>query len=601
MDGVEPVSEAKQEEEGLKEEIEKERREFVREMKKETGKEIEEILERGPKDIEELVYLVNRLSFKEVHNLEIVQKYGKGLIGKIRTFLAGESDFSIDKDDQIRRNAWNALAEGGRKVLMTIFNRRVVAATGMAALLGILTGGVGWAAGGVIFGSMAGRATAEAISAITGKERGAREEILKAEKARWYELKKLAEELSKTEDVQKKSELMTQITDLYYRQGENVVLKQLCLAQEKFENERVALNKLRSRLQLLGEVVGLGAGVAQGFLTGRFAAIDIDLWRKIPGQSIMHEVAKVGNTWHFVWNEAGKYGTHLLGEPAWKIGVATVVERGIPVLLSAWSAFVFGRRYEERGRKAEREYLTEKAKLEREKVIGTIPKPPSKDEIKRKYQDYIIKQGWGKIPEEGEENWFLLQEIEGKKIPKGRVRIKEVDWEKGWIYFEAKKKYPDGKIGWTPENMPLVEFLKTYLYLEEEAEPSTEPSQIEAEKPKEPEKEGKEEIEAEKREKSEKEEIEPIEKERDVLQKNLSGREIKVKFTRRKSGEVVPGRYKYENKEYPIALTNRTPVFERAKKESQFEETLIVERVDLVVPPKGKGKSYILIKAHVKG
>ena len=407
--------------------ISQEAQEFKRKIDKEAeknrpavqSKEIREILlERRPININEILEVVGRLDYKDFRYLELARKYGEGTLGKFKAFLAGEYDFGIDQHNTI---GWNACAEAGRKVLYTLFNRRTIAATGMAAVLGILTGGVGAvaggvgavagsvgaAAGGVIFGSMAGRGTAEAISAITGKERGAREKVLIKEKERWYELKRLADELQKTEDVQKRADLMSQITDLYFKQGENVVLKQLQLANEKFESEKQGLNKLRNRLQTLGEIVGVGAGIAHGFLTGHFASIDIDLWRKVKGQSLMHEVVKINDTWHFVFNEATKAGsTHVLGEPAWKIGAATFAERGLPVLLAAFSAAVFGGRYE---RKAEAEYQARQA-------VETRRPNPGDLFYAERVQFTDLNEQEGVAPNESYAGRFEVQNVQGDQV-----------------------------------------------------------------------------------------------------------------------------------------------------------------------------------------
>jgi len=458
---------------------------------------IREILERGPKNIDEILEIVGRLDYKDFRYLELAKQYGEGALGKLKAFLAGESDFGIDQDDQIRRDDWNACAEAGRKALYTVLNRRTMAATGVAAVLGILTGGVGAAAGGVIFGSMAGRGAAEAISAITGKERGARKDLLIAEKERWYELKRLADELQKAEDEQKRADLMTQITDLYFKQGKNVVLKQLQLANERFESEKEGLDKLRNRLQTLGEIVGVGAGIAHSYLTGHFAPIDIDLWHKVKGQSLMHEVVKINDTWHFVFNEAEKAGfAHVLGEPAWKIGVATLAERGLPVLLAAFGASVYGARHERRTEKAEAEYQAKKEALQKEKVTQALPeletKSPkwTKEKLEKLAQEQgvILPEGPSKLPRDWESiieklnKYFEIDEkgeIKVDLLPKwqkvdanGNVilgkngqpilaRVVEVEPEKNNIVI-INKYDVQGKTVYRPESLTLDRFLREY-------------------------------------------------------------------------------------------------------------------------------------------
>ncbi len=391
---------------------------------------IEKILETGPQDPEELVDLVNKASFREVRKHEISQKYGKGLIGKTRAFLAGEFDVGVGKaDDKVRRSGWNKCAEAGRRASMSIFNRRVAGAAGTAAVLGVLTGGVGAAAGGVIFGSMAGRGTAEAIAAVRGKETGARMEILEAEKEHWHRLKELAGELSETENPDQKLELMTEITNLYHKQGESVLLKQMQTAEEKLGGEREALNKSRARWQLAGEIAGMGAGVGYSFLTGRFAAIDIDLWNKVDGQNIAHKVLKVDGVWHFAYNAAEKAAgigggatTNVLGEPAWKIAAATM-ERSVPVLMSAFAGAGVGRKVEEVRTKRQETREAEQQQSKYERGMETITQEKkSLEELKES-----ARQKGKLFPQAGQiwEGRVIDPENPGKKI-KFSYRIEEV-------------------------------------------------------------------------------------------------------------------------------------------------------------------------------
>jgi len=424
--------------------INQEARQFKREIDEEAEeirpavqrKKIRKILEQGPENIDEILEVVNELDYKDFRYLELAKKYGEGTLGKLKAFLAGESDFGIDQNDEIRRNGWNACAEAGRKVLYTVFNRRTIAATGAAAVLGILTGGVGAAAGGVIFGSMVSRGVAEAFSAITGKERGARRDVLIRERGRWYELKELAGKLQEEKDVQERTNLMIQITDLYFKQGENRVLQLLRVANEKFESEKQGLNKFRNRLQTIGEIVGLGVGIAHSYLAGRFASIDIDLWHKVKGQSLMHEVVKINDTWHFVYNSAQEAVSahqsgaamsgfaHVLGEPAWKIGVATFAERGLPVLLSAFGAAVYGGRYERQTTEKEAEYQAKIEKIQREMVLESLSKSSEPKGPKR--TEEVAPEV--PLPNPGDLYYLTIpSDKEGGSSYVGRIEVVEID------------------------------------------------------------------------------------------------------------------------------------------------------------------------------
>jgi hypothetical protein len=565
---------------GFKGEIEAEKKQFEAEMQAEAGIKKKEAFEGKFKNIDELVDRINEASFKDLKQYELQEKYGKGPIAKIKAFLSGEYDFGIDEKDQIRRNGWNKAAEAGRKVLSTIFNRRVVAATAMAAALGVITGGVGAAAGGVVFGSIAGRGFAEAYAAIRGKENGAREGVLKAERARWGQLKEWAERVKNPDvDPQEKFDLMHRITDLYYKQGESYTLRNLQSAEEKFVNEKKYWDKLRGRAQTIGEFLGLGAGVAHGFLTGRFASIDIDLWNKIKGQSIMHEVVRTDGVWRFAYTAseraAGMGGgalTHVLGEPAWKIAAATIAERGLPVLIASWLASIRGKkRPEEAGTGA----------TEAERIKGTAekyrpPQPPTPEEIeqtnKEKAQVYIDKLGAGKLPEAGQ-IWRMKQtNAAGEVFLLGTATVERVDWQKNIVYYTTPKKYADGRSFKVSENRPMQNFLDDFRFAE-----APRPSRAKAVKPKETPEEPKSEKPA------------PVEKEKEPDINQLKDRIETIKGHQAFAGldqqtKAQIGDYEklirmYERKEGNIADKNVLEALEVVKtRVKEIEEELEINR-----------------------
>lgn len=468
----------------------------------------QEILRSGPKNIEELVHLVNSAGERELLNSGLTKKYGEGRIGKLKAFLAGDLDVGLGADRENRWNWWNEIT---RKGLATFANRRVFASAattaGITAVLGVLTGGVAIpaAAGGVIFGSIAGRGAAETISIFRGKERQARLEILKAEREKLAKLKELSAELYKTDDLQKKSEIMTQITDIYYSQGQSVVIQKLKFANESLGDAKQSENKLRARLQTVGELAGLAGGVAHGFLTGKFAAIDIDLWNKVDGQTIVHGVQMVDGQWHFAYTAAEKatgmgstMATHLLGEPAWKIGAAAAAEHGLPVLLAAWGAHFFGRNGRDKEQEKQETYYNKKQAVEKQQVNESIPKPkmpeppatptppsPVKtaekatetavispgDQHKKEAEDLIGKLKRGQLPDK-DQSWKLI--VSDKKL-QGAAVIENVDWNNNRVHFWLERDYESGKDE-ALENMPIPDFLKNYARVRGQKDKRPEPS-----------------------------------------------------------------------------------------------------------------------------
>lgn len=472
--------------------------------------EFEEIYANPPKSPEELVDRVHQASFSQERRYQIEQKYGAGYFGKLKAFFAGEYDFSIGESDEIQRTKWNQVSESGRRVLMTLFNRRTIGATGGALILGALTGGVGAIPAGVILGSAAGRGLAEAYGAVyEGRHRF---QVLQAEKARWSELKNLANQSSETpaDDADKKFELLSKITNIYYKQGEDEVTKDLVKTEEKFATAQEKLNKVRARAQLAGEILGAGAGVAAGFLHGRFAAIDIDLWNKVPGQQIAHEIIRTENGWQFAYGQAkglltaglepgkalSQQALHALSEPLWKIGLAAFAERGASVIATAWLASLgaqIGEKKIKAGLRAryQEEQVEEREKVERklakpevwtpEKLAKKaeklgVPMPEGPDELKdwtqnkgEKLARYFSADEKGNIQKDDLFKWCELDENSKiKKGPKGFpyfARIIRVDTDLNQLW--AILRYPTEKPGETefrPKLFKINQFLDKYRF-----------------------------------------------------------------------------------------------------------------------------------------
>lgn len=319
-------------------------------------KQYKEVLAGEPESAEELITALQQATFEDLKRAEREKKYGIGVIGSAKAWLAGESDIII-KDNDIEEV--NRVASLGRKALATFLNKKNIAAAGATIGIGILTGGVGFAATGVIAGSSIGRLTAEALT--YGKEMGARKEVLLAEKEQWYELKRLAIEYSKSESTEDKTNIANQIVDIYHEQGESTIVKQLRGRKTDLGKIRESQDKLRHRLQIAGGIIGGGAGVANEVLSGKIGGvIDIDLWNKVDGQNLAHEVIKVDGEWHFLYTETEKLAgmgggaeSHVLGDPIWlgsnqaDVALATTVQRSVPVLAAAWVGSIFADKTED--------------------------------------------------------------------------------------------------------------------------------------------------------------------------------------------------------------------------------------------------------------
>lgn len=320
---------------------------------------LDKVLEAGPRNPQELVDLVNSLSYQELRQLEQDRKYGQGKIGKFKAWLSGEFDFKLDEKGQL---AHQALNEAGRKAISTIFNKRTIASAAAFTAMGIITGGVGWASGGVLLGSVAGRFSAEALDFAKGTTREARRELLLAEQERWGILRAKADRFNslRESDPVEANKFLSEIADIYYRQGEASVIKQISLAekQQNFDQKLANHQKWCNRLQTIGELVGGVAGLAYSVNAGHVEKIDTDLWNGIKDQSTFHEVAKQGGVWNFLYTRAGEataaqamgatvsqggaFGMHALGASnAFGIVSAAILERQVPVLAASLLAWQF--------------------------------------------------------------------------------------------------------------------------------------------------------------------------------------------------------------------------------------------------------------------
>jgi hypothetical protein len=318
----------------------------------------QEVLAGEPESVEELITALQKATFEDLKKSERDKKYGKGTIGKIKAWLAGEYDVKVSGNEVKGGSNW---AAGTRKITQTLLNKKNVAAAATSVGIGILTGGAGFAATGVIAGSSVGRLTAEALT--YGKEMKARKEVLLAEKERWYQLTQLALEYDEAQETEKKTNIANQIVDIYHQQGESAVIKQLGDRRKTLAETRESQDKLRHRLQIAGGIIGGGAGVASEVLSGKISgAIDLDLWNKVDRQNLAHQITKVNGEWHFLYTEAekaaglaGDQASHILGNPIWlgsnqaDIALATTIQRTVPVLATAWAGSILADKVGEAG------------------------------------------------------------------------------------------------------------------------------------------------------------------------------------------------------------------------------------------------------------
>lgn len=306
---------------------------------------------------QKIIDYIQNNSFKQAQELELLRKH-PDFRSKFKGFLAGDYDFKVGDSGEISKNK---LAIFGRKALSTIFNKRVVTASAIAVGMAVLTGGIGATAAGGVIGSAVGRAAGE--MATTKKELMAKQKIIEAKAKVWNRLEILSNEYRNSSEAEKAT-LLKQIVDLYHEKGEDDALDSLAQAQVGFETQQKRLDKTKKIFQMTGEVAGLAGGLGLQHFAGKFDAIDLDFFNKVPHQSIFHSVVSHSGGNYAQLTQAdqispklmeyyGKLGidmhqseTLLRGISQSNVLVHALVERGLPVLVGAYAGELFGRKKE---------------------------------------------------------------------------------------------------------------------------------------------------------------------------------------------------------------------------------------------------------------
>lgn len=253
------------------------------------------------KNPEEAVYFLAGATEKEWRAKKLDEIYGKGAIGKFKQFLAGEFDFEIGMDGEIKRSAWNRLAEIGKATLKTLFNRQTVVAAGTLGVIGLLTGGVGLGAGvATLLGTAVGRGVGEAWSALNGGERKLREEIASRQYDQWakgreiaMEVVRLRNEGAPQEEINKKT---AEVIEFMYSPSSEVVKKQMELTVTKNKHD-----KIKNTLGMIGGMAGLATHMGLGGLQDMLHHLDIN------GDKIYHNVDMINGKYHYIYNNATEF------------------------------------------------------------------------------------------------------------------------------------------------------------------------------------------------------------------------------------------------------------------------------------------------------
>lgn len=258
------------------------------------------ILENGPTKPEDTVELVEGLSYEEVRRQHLIEKYGKDYFARCRAFFAGELDSHLISGINTKQD-WAERSKAGevaRKGIISVFNRQNAPAAAVAIAIGVLTGGLGAPAAGVLMGGSFGRFSAELFA--SRHEGNARLSMLEAEREHWLKLKELAAAYRAETDPEAQKIKFQTFLDEYY------LVNETSASRQKFqsaENNFIEVSKrwggIKNICQSLGGVAGLGGGLLWGHVIGYFSGIKGGL-TVLKGQKVFHGVERINGIWNFI-------------------------------------------------------------------------------------------------------------------------------------------------------------------------------------------------------------------------------------------------------------------------------------------------------------
>ncbi|MCD6194665.1 hypothetical protein J7K05_00460, partial [bacterium] len=256
----------------------------------ETERESKEPTEQALEEILNVAEVANALRLKDIE-----QRYGAGLLGKFRAFLAGEFDFDILPEGETRKNA---LKTSARKAVVSIFNRRTLLGGAVLAGVGIFTGGIGSIALYSMAGGVLGNTLAETLESVLPKNTPtkAREALLKlyitSSQAMLQRVK--PKEIKNPEDV---SQLFGQILNQIQYENQKQIQKH---HQRIIDLER-KWNIVKSAFYGLGALAGGALGSLSEMVshTQNLSNIQHLGWRDFDGDRLYHYVVKVGDQLYY--------------------------------------------------------------------------------------------------------------------------------------------------------------------------------------------------------------------------------------------------------------------------------------------------------------
>jgi hypothetical protein len=254
-------------------------------------------------DSEDIVKYFERANFEQLHRMQLEKDHGRGIRGLYNKFTSGDLNFNITADGLIRHRAWMELAQRGTKV---IFNKKNAMMVGTAAIAGVLTGGVSFAAVAGMGGALAGRGISEALDQVRGVSGSRREKILEADILRWQYMKELAQNGNTDELVQLKERESQEIADSDHSRGAEL-LRQKIQAEKHLED----VQKIQEKRNDVLAMAGGASAMAANFLMGINGLVDFGRFN-FDHDATFHAVKKIKGAIQFIYNQGEGIGSHWI-------------------------------------------------------------------------------------------------------------------------------------------------------------------------------------------------------------------------------------------------------------------------------------------------
>ena len=263
-------------------------------------------LSKTPEGIAKIVTLIGAEEYVRMRMREL---HGKGRGARWKEYFSGDIELKMDENnpDFVERDSRKELIRRGKGILLK-------SAPGAALLVaGLFTAGATLPALWAYVGGVGGSAFAEGAEMWRGKGGRLREQIARLFYQDWKEMRINAQKYQEAPTEEEKYTHLKAIIDQFHSSSE--AAKKL---HSDFLGDRKRWDRIKTISTLIGSAAGLTAGSWQGLKNLWEAAHRLDL----DSNGIWHRVRKIGDVWHFLYNQGEKMasGATAVGGEAHIVG-----------------------------------------------------------------------------------------------------------------------------------------------------------------------------------------------------------------------------------------------------------------------------------------